>query len=232
MAAGGDKVGAVIVAAGKGQRMGGVDKVFSPIGGRPLIAWVLDAFQGSPSVDEVVVVLGAWCLERGRGLVGEGNWTKATAICEGGDRRQDSVREGLGRLSDCRWAIIHDGARPCVTPSLIEKVLAAAVESGAAIAAVPVTDTIKAASEDGFILGTPERDGLWAAQTPQAFRYDLICEAHRRPVNGAWDDSLLVEELGHRVKVSMGAYDNIKVTTPQDLALAEVLLGKRCHGEG
>ena len=224
------RVGAVIVAAGESRRMGTLDKVFAPLGGRPLLAWAIDAFQSCPSVDEVVLVLNERNLELGQRLVEEHGWSKVAALCRGGERRQDSVREGLARISGCHWAIVHDGARPCVTPGLIEEVLAAAAESGAAIAAVPVVDTIKLVSGDGFVEETAERSSLWMAQTPQAFRSDIISRAHRQQRGDASDDALMVEGMGHRVRVCRGSYENIKVTTPEDMAMAEALLRKRDRG--
>ncbi|MCL0050342.1 2-C-methyl-D-erythritol 4-phosphate cytidylyltransferase [Dehalococcoidia bacterium] len=222
-----DKVGAVIAAAGQGQRMSGVNKVFAELGEGPLLARVLDTFQECPVVDEIVLVLGEENLERGRGLVGSHRWPKVTAICPGGERRQDSVKKGLQRLRDCRWVVIHDGARPLVTSDLIERGLAEARESGAAVAAVPVKDTIKRVSRDGWVKETPERDSLWTVQTPQVFLFDLIFRAHEEITEDVSDDATMAERLGHRVKIYMGSYENIKVTTPEDLALAEVMLRRK-----
>ena len=225
------KVGAVIVAAGESTRMGGVDKVLALLGGRPVLARVIDAFQECKSVQQIVVVLGQQNLKRGQQLVAEQGWDKVTDVCPGGQRRQDSVLAGLKQLDHCHWAVIHDGARPLVTEDLIEQGLAAAAETGAAVAAVPVTYTIKVAGDDGFVQGTPPRQNLWAVQTPQVFRFDIIAEAYRQAKYEVTDDARLVEQLGYRVKLYMGAYDNIKITTPDDLALAEVLWQKRAKSE-
>jgi 2-C-methyl-D-erythritol 4-phosphate cytidylyltransferase len=225
----GDKVGAIIVAAGTSSRMGGMDKVFAQLGNEPLLAKVVAVFQNCPLVDKVVVVLARRSLGQGRKLMKEYGWPKVTAICPGGLRRQDSVREGLRRLEDCHWVVIHDGARPCVDADLIERGLLAARESGAAIAGVPVKDTIKIVSRRHYVQQTPARQSLWAAQTPQVFRYDLIADAYRRADGEVTDDAALLEQLGHRVEVYMGSYRNIKVTTPEDLAIAEILL--RNEGE-
>ncbi|HAZ31789.1 MAG TPA: bifunctional 2-C-methyl-D-erythritol 4-phosphate cytidylyltransferase/2-C-methyl-D-erythritol 2,4-cyclodiphosphate synthase [Dehalococcoidia bacterium] len=221
------RVGAVIAAAGQSKRMSGVNKVFAELGGSPLLARVLDTFQECPVVDEIVLILGEKNLERGRELVSSHRWPKITAICLGGERRQDSVKKGLQRLRDCRWVVIHDGARPLVTPDLIERGLAEARESGAAVAAVPVKDTIKRVSRDGFVQETPERDTLWAIQTPQIFLFDLIFQAHQEITEDVSDDAMMAERLGHGVKIYMGSYENIKVTTPEDLALAEVILRRK-----
>jgi 2-C-methyl-D-erythritol 4-phosphate cytidylyltransferase len=223
------KVGAVIVAAGSGERMGRLDKVSALLGGKPILAWVASTFHNSSLVNQIVIVLSKANLERGKRLVKENGWSKVSDICPGGRRRQDSVAAGLDRLQVCQWVVIHDGTRPFVTEDLIKRGLEAAEETGAAAAAVPVTDTIKIAGDDMFVRETPARKHLWAVQTPQVFRYDIITSAHRQIEAEVTDDASLVEQLGYRVKLYMGAYDNIKITTPSDLALAEVLLKK--HGK-
>jgi 2-C-methyl-D-erythritol 4-phosphate cytidylyltransferase len=222
------KVGAIIAAAGSSRRMGGVDKVFAPLGGKPVLARVIDAFAGCGSIDQIVVVVSRKNLARCRQLIAEAGWSKPIAVCAGGRRRQDSVAAGLKRL-DCDWVVIHDGARPLLTSALIERGLRAAKETGAAVAAVPVTDTIKRAESDRIVHQTLLRQNLWAVQTPQVFRYGLISEAYRKAKEEVTDDASLVERLGYKVKLYMGAYDNVKITTPDDLALAELLLGK--HGK-
>ncbi len=221
-----DKVGAVIVAAGSSQRMGGKDKMFAPLGGRPLLARVIDVFQKCDAVDQIVVALSQPNLERGRQLVGKYAWSKVSDVCLGGERRQDSVKNGLNHLRHCDWVVIHDGARPLVTAEIIKNGLAAALETGAAIAAVPVTDTVKAAGEDHFVLKTLERQNLWAVQTPQVFRFAIIDEAHHHGQHDVTDDSMLVEQLGYKVKLYMGSYNNLKITTPGDLALVNALVAK------
>ncbi|MFC1903225.1 2-C-methyl-D-erythritol 4-phosphate cytidylyltransferase [Chloroflexota bacterium] len=221
------KVGAIIVAAGSSERMGGIDKVFAPLGGKPVLAWAVDTFEACNSVQQVVIVVSKQNLERCRRLVVEQKWTKVTAICEGGKRRQDSVAAGLSQLKDCEWVVIHDAARPLVTVDLIEKGLAEARETGGAVAAVPVKDTIKAANDDRIVHQTPPRQNLWAVQTPQVFHYSKIVEAYRRAKGEATDDASLVEQLGYKVRLYTGAYDNIKITTPDDLTLAELLWQKR-----
>ena len=223
------KVGAVIVAAGSSQRMGGVDKVFALLGGKPLLVRVIDTFHKCDSVDQIVVVLSEPNLERCRQTVAEQGWSKVTDVCLGGRLRQDSVAAGLGRLDNCQWVIIHDGARPLLTEDLILRGLGEAEETGAAVAAVPVTDTIKMAGDDRIVTETLPRSKLWAVQTPQVFRSGIIAEAYRRVAQAVTDDATLVEGSGYRVKLYMGSYDNIKVTTPDDLILAEALLGR--HGK-
>jgi len=220
------RVGAVIAAAGNSRRMGGVDKVFALLGGEPILARVVDAFQGCNPIDQIIVVLSEQNLERGQQLVAEQGWPKVIDVCAGGQRRQDSVAAGLRRLSNCDWIIIHDGARPLVTVDLINRGLEAAKETGAAVAAVPVTDTIKLAGDDRIVHQTPPRQNLWAVQTPQVFGIKIITEAYSRASGDVTDDASLVEQLGYGVKIYMGSYDNIKITTPDDLALAEVLWRK------
>jgi 2-C-methyl-D-erythritol 4-phosphate cytidylyltransferase len=223
----GGRAGAIIVAAGTGSRMGGIDKIFAPLLREPLLAKTVSVFQDCPSIDDVVIVLASRNLAHGRKLVKDYGWTKVTAICPGGKRRQDSVKEGLNRLVNCDWVVIHDGARPCVNVDLIERGLDAARETGAAIAGVPVKDTIKVVSRRHLVQHTPTRQSLWAAQTPQIFRYDLIEEAYRQADAEVTDDAALVEQLGHKVEVYMGSHRNIKVTTPDDLAIAEIFLQDR-----
>ena len=216
-------MGAVIAAAGSSQRMDGADKVFALLGGEPILVRVVDVFQRCNPIDQIVVVLSKQNLERGKQLVIEQGWSKVIDVCAGGRRRQDSVAAGLGRLSNCDWVVIHDGARPLVTVDLINRGLEAAKETGAAVAAVPVTDTIKLAGDDRIVHQTLPRQNLWAVQTPQVFGIKIITEAYSRANGDVTDDASLVEQLGYRVKIYMGSYDNIKITTPDDLALAEVL---------
>jgi 2-C-methyl-D-erythritol 4-phosphate cytidylyltransferase len=224
-----EKVGAVIAAAGESRRMGRVDKVFAPLGGKPILARVIDTFQKCKLIDQIVVVVNAKNIEKCCQLVAEGRWHKVSDVCAGGKRRQDSVAAGLKRLNDCQWVVIHDGARPLVTKELIEGGLKAAQETGAAVVAIPVTDTIKIANDDRIVHQTPPRQNLWAVQTPQVFKLKIIARAYEQMGGEVTDDASLVEGLGYKVKLYMGSYDNIKITSPHDLALAEVLLKK--HGK-
>ncbi len=163
-----------------------------------------------------------------RHLVTGPEWSKVSDVCLGGRRRQDSVAEGLKHLAGCDWVVIHDGARPLVTVELIERGLEAARETGAAVAAVPVTDTIKVSDEGSNVHETLPRQNLWAIQTPQVFSIEIITRAYKNADEDVTDSSSLVERLGYKVKIFTGAYENIKVTTPADLALAEILWRK--HG--
>lgn len=225
------RVGALVVAAGSSRRMGGVDKLFAPLLGRPLIAYSVGCFSAHSWVDEVVLVLAHGSVGRGRRLVQEAGWRRVR-VCAGGPRRQDSVARGLALLSDCTWVVVHDGARPCLEPELVQQGLEAARETGAAVAAVPVTDTVKRVDPAGLVLETPSREGLWSVQTPQVFRRELLAEAHRQVEETVTDDAAMVERLGRGVRVFLGSYSNLKVTTPTDLALAEAILRARCAPEG
>ena len=218
------RVGAVVVAAGKSTRMNGVDKVFTPILGVPLVAYSLDQLESFPSVAEIVLVLSPDSLEQGQELLRHRGYQKVSHVCAGGERRQDSVRSGLEQLANCRWVIVHDGARPCLDQGILQRGLTAVEEYGAAVAGVPVKDTIKLVSPQGDITGTPDRDSLWAAQTPQLFEYALLWDAHQRCTQPVTDDAAMVESLGHPVKMFLGSYENLKVTTTEDLAVAETFL--------
>ena len=218
------QVGAVIVAAGRSTRMGGVDKTFAPILGRPLVAHTLDRFESSSLIDQIVLVLAEDSLEQGRKLVEERDYEKVAHVCAGGQRRQDSVRNGLELLSPCDWVMVHDGARPCLDDAMLQRGLAAAAACGSAVAGVPVKDTIKLVTPDQMVKDTPDRSQLWAAQTPQIFRYDLLLGAHQTCTQDVTDDAAMVESLGHPVKMFLGAYENIKVTTTDDLVIAERFL--------
>ncbi len=220
------KIGAVIVAAGRGERMGGTDKMFALLGGKPILARVIDVFDQCQSVGQIVVVVARQNVERCQQLVAEQGRPKVTEVCPGGKRRQDSVAAGLSQLKSCDWVIIHDGARPLVTEELIQRGLAEARVTGAAAAAVPVTDTIKVAGDNRIVRKTPPRGNLWTVQTPQVFNFDIITEAYRQASSEVTDDASLVEQLGYKVKLYMGSYDNIKITTPDDLTLAEWLWQK------
>ncbi len=217
------KTAAIIAAGGDSQRMGGIDKMFAPIDGRPVLARVIDTFQSCKRIDQIVVVMGSKNIEECRRLVMLEEWSKVTDICLGGKQRQDSVAEGLKRLKYAEWVVIHDGARPLVTIDLIEKGLEAARETGAAVAALPVNDTIKVAGADDTVRQTLPRQNLRVVQTPQVFRIDVIQNTYRHVFGDVTDDASLVEKAGYKVKLYPGSYDNIKITTPADIAVAEAL---------
>jgi 2-C-methyl-D-erythritol 4-phosphate cytidylyltransferase len=216
------KLGVVIVAAGTSQRMAGINKLFAPLSGKPLLAWSVDTCQEYSLVKQIVLVLNDKDLARGQKLKKESDWAKVT-LCPGGARRQDSVRQGLRQIEDCDLVMIHDGARPFLTPDLIEDGLKIVGDTGAAAAAVPVKDTIKFAADEILVGETLQRDRLWAAQTPQIFSFDMITKAYEDLAAEVTDDATAVERLGHKVQLYMGDYRNIKVTTAEDLALARII---------
>jgi 2-C-methyl-D-erythritol 4-phosphate cytidylyltransferase len=220
-------VTAIIVAAGMGRRMeSAVAKQFLPLAGVPLVTYSLQVFQEHEQVDRMVLVLPP---RTPPDLLDTANYSKLTATVQGGNSRQASVAQGLAAAKDSTWVLIHDAARPLVSPALVASVLEAARASGAAVPACRIGDTIKRA--EGELVGsTLEREGLLAVQTPQAFRTDLAQEAHeaaRRDGFVGTDDAQLVERLGHRVVWVEGSPINLKVTTADDLKLAAALLQGR-----
>jgi 2-C-methyl-D-erythritol 4-phosphate cytidylyltransferase len=226
-----ERVGAVIVAAGESRRMQGVDKLYAPLGGQPVIIRTVRVFQTSEFIDEIVLVVADPSINVIKKFVNDENWKKVSAVVAGGKERSESVANGLRAIHDCAWVVIHDGARPLVPRSLILRGLLAAEETGSAAAAVPLTDTVKVAEEDMLVKGTPPRRLLWAVQTPQVFRYGIIFKAYLDLKPEVTDDASLVERLGFPVKLFMGSYDNIKITTPSDITIAEALWNRRGGGE-
>jgi 2-C-methyl-D-erythritol 4-phosphate cytidylyltransferase len=225
------KAGAVIVAAGEGRRMRGKDKLFHLLGEDPLLAVTIRAFQVHPEIEGIILVAGDRIRERfADELRARYDFSKVIAVVPGGPRRQNSVYNGLKTFDPAPGLVlIHDGDRPFVTGTIISAVLEAAV-GGGAIAAVPVKDTVKRVDGEEVIIDTPDRRELRLAQTPQGFPFPLILAAHekaRKEGREASDDAALAEWAGLRVKTVEGNYDNIKVTTPEDLALAELIHSRR-----
>lgn len=217
--------GTVIVAAGSASRMGGIDKVMAPLGGEPMILRTVRTFQDCDAIREIVVVTREDLLEAVSRLCG--GFSKVTAVVVGGKDRPESVHNGLNALSDkVRLAAIHDGARPLVDWQTIDRTVRAANSYGAAAPAIPVKDTIKEVS-GGVVRNTPDRSTLQAVQTPQVFDFDLIRGALKKAKNdGAklTDECSAVERLGMSVKIVAGEERNLKVTTPMDLKIAQMLL--------
>ena len=217
-------VSAVILAAGSSTRMG-VPKQFLLLQGQPLLTYTLLAFQACDSVQEIVVVARLEDVEKIQEIAQTKNITKLTKVVEGGSSRRESARCGVQVCnSESEYVAVHDGARPLITPQIIKEVIAAAKEYGAAAAAVPTKDTIKQVDANGFVVNTPPRETLWNVQTPQIFKRDLYlqaldnCEKTNIEVT---DDCQMVELLGHTIKLVEGSYTNIKVTTPEDIKIAE-----------
>lgn len=227
---------AIIPAAGAGRRMGKeTPKLLLTLGGRPVLAHTLSAFERASLVEGVVVVASESTLDACRREVVERfGLRKVSALVLGGAERQDSVRAGLEAVRGrAEIVVVHDGARPFVTPRLIDASVEQCRRSGGVVVAVPVKDTVKVA-EDGRVVETLDRSRLWAAQTPQTFPFDLLYDAHSRALAEGFrgtDEASLVERGGGTVTLLEGSYDNIKITTPEDIALGEMIL-KRAAGGG
>ena len=219
------RCGAVIVAAGTASRMGGIDKTVVDLGGKPLIQRTVEAFQNCDAIKEIVVVTREDLLVQVMGLCR--NMDKVQAVVTGGANRQESVKAGVSALSSkVKLVAIHDGARPMITWEVIDRAVRAANSYGAAAPAIPVKDTIKEA-RGGVVLSTPDRSRLQAVQTPQVFDKDLLMAAMKKvEQEGAevTDDCSAVELLGMSVKLVQGDERNLKVTTPLDLKIAQMLL--------
>ena len=220
---------AIIVAAGASRRMQGRDKLWMPLAGRVTLARTIDVFEASPLIESIVLVSSIERLADTTTLCNNEGWRKIAAIVPGGARRQDSVCAGLDALAavapGTQWVMIHDAARPLVTPAILAAGLISAQEHQATIAAVPVKDTIKLVQE-GRVTATLDRSQLWAIQTPQVFSFPLIHQAHHNPAaqKEVTDDATLLEQLGYSVAIFPGAYTNIKITTQEDLFLAEAFI--------
>lgn len=211
-------------------RMAGVDKTLVKLGGMPLIARTVAVFERTAAVGFVVLVVARSDLDEIVDLAREFRWRKVIHVRTGGKRRQDSVRLGLSALPDCDWVVVHDGARPLVTEKLIKDGLLTAVFTGAATASVPMVDTIKMLTDDGHVLRTIDRRTIAAIQTPQVFRRDLLQAAHEKVDQEVTDDSSMLEIQGVTIEAYAGDRTNIKITTPEDLIIAEALLLVREDG--
>jgi 2-C-methyl-D-erythritol 4-phosphate cytidylyltransferase len=228
---------AIVPAAGSGNRMGrDVSKQYLSLGGRPLLVHTLKVFEECPLVDALLVVVPPQDVEFVRTVLAPWDMKKVAGVVPGGKERQDSVRAGIEALdSDAGVVIIHDGVRPFITVELISQCIRAAGEEGAVTVGVPVKDTIKEVAPDGRVMRTCDRSLLWLTQTPQAFRRDIIENAHRAAVRDGFrgtDDTSLVERLGIAVRMIRGDYGNIKITTPEDLVIAEALLAASRRAKG
>lgn len=227
-----EKFAAIVLSAGKGSRMNSqVHKQYMELAGKPVIYYALQAFSES-TVDEIVLVVGAgeakFCQKE---IVEKYHFTKVTHIVEGGKERYHSVYEGLKACTDADYVMIHDGARPFVSQELIASAMEDVKKYGANIAAVPVKDTIKQVDETGMVVDTPRRDRLWSVQTPQSFSRELIWSAYECMLQqdnlAITDDAMVVEQYGgSNVHVILGDYCNIKITTPEDLLVAEAFVKK------
>jgi len=221
---------AIVLAAGKGTRMNaGMNKQFMLINDRPLLAQTLAAFQSCDAIDNIILVAGKeelkTCKEQILGVYG---FDKVDKLVPGGSERQQSVYNGIMELEDdCSIVVIHDGARPILPEGIIERCIDGAKIYGAVSAGMPAKETIKILNEEGFVQYTPERGKVWVTQTPQAFKRDIIVKAHEmaniKGISGT-DDAFLVECMGIKVKMLEGSYENIKITTPEDIIFAEAIM--------
>jgi 2-C-methyl-D-erythritol 4-phosphate cytidylyltransferase len=226
------KAVAVIPAAGVGQRMGqNVSKQYLCLGGVPILIHTLRKFDQSPSVKAVYLTCPEGDLQYiEKELLPQHGIVKVEEVVAGGEKRQDSVRIGLSFVDDdTDVVVIHDGVRPFVSVDLIERTILEADEMGAVCAGVPVKDTVKVTCDGGWVRRTLDRNTLWLVQTPQTFRREIIQRAHQEAYNERFygtDDAMLVERMGLPVRMIHGSYENIKMTTPEDLAFGEILIGK------
>jgi 2-C-methyl-D-erythritol 4-phosphate cytidylyltransferase len=232
------KAVAVIVSAGKGQRfLEGKKKQFYLLADKPILAHTLGKFESCPLIRSILLVVGQedmdYCLKE---IVERYGFRKVSQIIPGGKRRQESVKNGIDALPEgTEIAVIHDGVRPFVTREMIEDSIRSAERFGAVVMAMPVKETIKMANPDGTILKTLDRETLWQIQTPQTFQANVIREAHQKASEEGFtgtDDASLVERLGMKVHILPGSYTNIKITTPEDLILANLFLQIKTQKKG
>lgn len=224
------KCGAIIVAAGSGKRMGGsISKQFLNLGKKPIIVHTVEKFEEIKEINEIIVVTSLPYIQYVQDLKREFSWKKVK-IVEGGKERYNSVLNGLNALGeDIQIVLIHDGVRPFVTEKNILDVIEKTQQAGACILAVPVKDTIKAVNENGIVTGTPNRNTLWSVQTPQGFNLDLLKKAYQSidSFEAVTDDAMVMEKAGYTVTVVKGSYENIKITTPEDLAIGMAMETQR-----
>ncbi len=225
------KVACIVAAAGKGSRMqADMNKIFLEYAGAPVLAHTLSTLERCPLIAEIIIVTSECDIMGCQDIVREYDISKVKTITVGGETRQDSVRNALAELvSDTDIVLIHDAARSLVSHEVIENVIADVVEYGAAAPGVPCKNTLKEADSDGIICATPDRSRMYEIQTPQGFIRELIVRAHENAAAqnlAGTDDCYLVEQLGQQVKISEGDYRNIKITTPEDLLIAECLMNR------
>lgn len=225
-----NEVAAIIVAGGSGKRMGmNIKKQFIELNKKPILAHTIEAFNKCKVIDEIIVVVGKEDKEKVKTeIINRYGYHKVTQIVEGGTERQDSVYNGLMAVKDeIQYVMIHDGARPFISEEIVEKSLSMTKEKQATVVAVPVKDTIKVVNEECEVEDTPMRSTLWSVQTPQSFKKGLLIEAYAYAKERnltVTDDSMLVEAYGKKVYVVEGDYNNIKITTPEDLVLGQAIL--------
>lgn len=222
---------AIVLAAGQGKRMHSkIQKQFMELDGMPVLCYSLRCFQESPLIRDIILVTGeeyvSWCKEE---IVEKYGFSKVSSVVCGGKERYDSVYEGLRACRDTEYVLIHDGARPFIDQGIIERGLEAATQTGASVVGMPSKDTVKIADAKGNVSETPDRSSVWIVQTPQIFQYQLIYNAYTsilaKDMAGITDDAMVAEhETGVKIRFSEGSYRNIKITTPEDLVIAEAFL--------
>ena len=228
-------VSVIIVAAGNGKRMkSAIAKQYLDLKGRSILSYTIDKFEESPVVNEIILVTGKDEIEYVKTeIIDRYGFTKVKSIVEGGSERQYSVENGLNNVSDdCDIVMIHDGVRPFIEGNSIATLVEDTAKFGACVMGVFVKDTIKLCDENGFVVDTPDRNLLWHAQTPQCFKYDIIKKAYQKAKEDNYlgtDDSMLVERTGQKIKMIEGSYDNIKITTPEDLYVGERVLERNLN---
>ena len=228
-----EKCTAVVLAAGQGKRMhSNIQKQFLQIKGHPILYYSLKCFQDCSFIDDIVLVTGeeslSYCKTE---IVERYGFSKVMSVTAGGKERYDSVYSGLLQCRDTKYVFSHDGARPFITEEILASGLEKVKETGACVVGMPSKDTVKLADEAGFVRETPERNCVWTVQTPQIFEYNLIRMAHesirKKDMSAITDDAMVIEqETGVKVRLSKGSYQNIKITTPEDLAVAEAFLSE------
>jgi len=221
--------GVVIVAAGSGSRMNmGINKQFIKLKDKEIIAYTIEKFYKHKNIDEIVVVIKEEEFEFFKSEIIDKYNFKNIKIAFGGKERQDSVYNGLKKLDkNCDIVLVHDGARPFISEKLIDNCIEEAKNNNAVVVGVPVKDTIKVINEEYDIVGTPDRSKLWAVQTPQTFNYDILLKSYEDAFKNDFygtDDAMLVERIGYKVKMIEGSYNNIKITTQEDLNIGTQIL--------
>ena len=222
---------AIVLAAGQGKRMHSkIQKQFLEIGGKPILYYSMECFQKSPLIQDIILVTGedmiSYCQSE---IVEKYGFTKVCKVTAGGKERYDSVYAGLLCCQDTDYVYIHDGARPFVTEEMIQRGYEAVKRTNACVMGMPSKDTVKLADPSGYIKETPDRKIVWNIQTPQIFSYELIRSAYesirQKDMSNVTDDAMVVEqETGTKILLVEGSYQNIKITTPEDLAVAEAFL--------
>lgn len=221
------KTTAIIVAGGVGSRMNSdIPKQFVEVLGKPIIAYTINSLSNCGDIDEIIIVTLPEYIVFCKDLVDDFGFKKVTKIVCGGSTRQESVRNGLKEISDDTDIVaVHDGARPMIDTKTVAECIKAAFEYDCAAAGVKMKDTIKVVDDDRFIEYTADREKLWQVQTPQVFKKEIICALHANSDDVATDDCYLAEKAGYKVKMVEGKYENIKITTPQDIFIMKGLLG-------